>query len=610
MIHFRHRLLLSLLVVAGMSLIHPASAQSTWTNNDILDAGNWFDLLNWNNGVPNSADAEADFGPATVSGTAPTLGSTNATIGSLNFNSSQAYSIGTTTGRLNLQVSSGNATILMGNTGSLALARLGLFSNLNIQTTSGNSSTLSISTSLLSNNNSIIFNGTGTGTLAIATGFSGTGSITQASSGTLVLSGTNNFGGGVNLNSGTLDLNSNFALGNLASVFTINGGTIDNTKGSAVILGAHTQKWNGDFTFTGSSSLNLGTAGTATINASRTITVNANTLTYNGLISDGGGGFGLTKAGAGTLALTPSGSNTYSGITTIIGGTLSINSEAVLGGSPNTPTPGRLVINGGTLQTVGSFSFPIFSDRGIALGPTSGSGSGTIDTENHTVTYGGIIAYNPGGSGGLTKAGGGQLILTGANTYTGATIVNGGVLEVDGSLAAASAVTINGGYLGGTGTVGAVTTNAGGALLPGSFNPISGTDTGTLTVASLTTTGTTLIAITLSNTDNTSTSLNVTSTLMNSGGSILFDFEDTGFSDGTNPTTYTLLNFGSNLGFSVNDFSYQNLATVPFGVFELNSTSLQFVVVPEPATWTLMTGAMVLGLAVVRRKKPLAQESY
>ncbi len=590
-----------------MSLLPQAFAQSTWTGGNISNASDWFDNLNWSNGVPNSVDAEADFGPATVSGTAPSLGATNATIGSLNFNSSQAYSVGTTTGRLNLQVTSGNATILMGNTGSLALARLSLFSNLNIQTTNGNSSTLSISTSLISNNNSIIFNGTGTGTLTLAAGFSGTGNITQASSGTLVLSGTNNSGGGVNLNSGTLDLNSNFALGNVASVFTINGGTIDNTRGSAVVLPPRTQKWNGDFTFTGSSSLNLGTGGTVTMNASRTITVNANTLTYSGFIGDGGGGFGLTKAGAGTLALTPAGSNTYSGITTIIGGTLSINSEAVLGGSPNTPTPGRLVINGGTLQTVGSFSFPIFSGRGIALGPTSGSGSGTIDTQNPTVTYGGIIADNPGGSGGLTKAGGGRLILTGANTYTGATIVNGGVLEVDGSLAAASAVSVNNGwYLAGTGTVGAVTINAsGGGLIPGNFNPISGTDTGTLTVASLTTTGPTLISITLSNTDNTSTSLDVTGTLMNNSGRILFDFQDTGFFDGVTPTTYTLLNFGANSGFSLGDFSYQNVGVFGSGAFVLNPTSLQFLV-PEPATWTLVAGVVGLGLAIVQRKKRLA----
>ncbi len=55
------------------------------------------------------------------------------------------------------------------------------------------------------------------------------------------------------------------------------------------------------------------------------------------------------------------------------------------------------------------------------------------------------------GATGLTKAGVGQLTLTGANTYTGGTTVLGGVLEVDGSIAGDALV--SGGLLGGTGTI-------------------------------------------------------------------------------------------------------------------------------------------------------------
>ncbi|UWF46708.1 autotransporter domain-containing protein [Pseudomonas sp. N3-W] len=68
--------------------------------------------------------------------------------------------------------------------------------------------------------------------------------------------------------------------------------------------------------------------------------------------------------------------------------------------------------------------------------------------------------------GSLVKSGAGRLMLTGDNTYRGATTVNGGLLSVNGSLA--SAVTVNdSGTLGGSGRIGALTANAGGTVAPG-----------------------------------------------------------------------------------------------------------------------------------------------
>ena len=58
------------------------------------------------------------------------------------------------------------------------------------------------------------------------------------------------------LNPGLLVVNNNSAIG--PGTLTINGGTLDSTAGS-VTLANNAQNWNGDFTFIGTQSLNMGT---------------------------------------------------------------------------------------------------------------------------------------------------------------------------------------------------------------------------------------------------------------------------------------------------------------------------------------------------------------
>ena len=262
----------------------------------------------------------------------------------------------------------------------------------------------------------------------------GTGALSKTSSGTVTLSGTNTYSGGTNLNAGTLNINSAKALG--TSTFTIAAGTtIDNTSGSAITLTTNNpQVWNGNFTFIGTNNLNLDT-GAVTLGNNRTITVNVNTLTVGGVIS---GSYSLTKTGAGTLVL--SGTNTYTGITTITGGTLSISKDRNLGVVPGSTTATAITFNGSgaTLQITNTFTLD--PKRGITL-----TTDGAIDvTSGETLTYGGIIT----GNGALAKTGDGKLTLSGINTYAGGTTISAGTLSfASGSLSTSGNIIFTGGTL-------------------------------------------------------------------------------------------------------------------------------------------------------------------
>jgi autotransporter-associated beta strand protein len=123
----------------------------------------------------------------------------------------------------------------------------------------------------------------------------------------------------------------------------------------------------------------------------------------------------IVKSGAGLMIL--SGTNQFTGSTTLAEGTLSVSSDLNLG----SPTS-RLVFDGGTLQTTAGFT--LNSLRGITLN----AGGGAIEVTRDLVTYLGIIA----GEGSLTKTGTGILGIGGAagNTYTGTTTVNEGILAL------------------------------------------------------------------------------------------------------------------------------------------------------------------------------------
>jgi fibronectin-binding autotransporter adhesin len=163
--------------------------------------------------------------------------------------------------------------------------------------------------------------------------------------------------------------------------------------------------------------------------------VPSSSLVLGGVISSTVAGTGLVLSGGGQVTL--NGVNTYTGGLVDNGDTLVISADSGLGAAPSVPTPGSIVLNGGTLKT--SSTFAINTNRGITLGPVGSSGSGTFDVSyGQTVTYRGIIANNTGGADGLSKLSFGGLTLAGSNSYTGPTAIMNGLLTLDFTQAGAS----------------------------------------------------------------------------------------------------------------------------------------------------------------------------
>jgi mucin-19 len=180
------------------------------------------------------------------------------------------------------------------------------------------------------------------------------------------------------------------------------------------------------------------------ISGASTVDVDGTQLTLEGVISGSGS---LEKEGAGTLILTAA--NTYTGATTVDAGTLAITNAAALGAG----TAGTTVNTGGTLdlRNVTGVAEPITLAGGTlatstgtssVTAPISISGASTVDVDGTQLTLEGVIS----GSGSLEKEGAGTLILTAANTYTGATTVDAGTLAITNAAAlgaGAAGTTVN-----------------------------------------------------------------------------------------------------------------------------------------------------------------------
>jgi fibronectin-binding autotransporter adhesin len=438
------------LLVAANSAV----AQTVYTWNGSSGA-NWNSGTNWTPNIPggpNGVNEQARFDFISTGSTTPTL-TFGINLHSMVFTSNaNAYTIG---GGFTIQLN--NAA---GITSSAANNQLISVGNIQLNTsqswTNNGTGTLTINSPVNLQGHTLTV--TGSGPMTLGGVLSGSGGLTKAGTGTVTLNGASTYGGATNVNGGTLLL----------------GGDNRLPTGTALTIGS-----------SGTLNLNNFQQTVGNLNGDGLVNLGSGRLTANGTGTFGGsisGSGGFTKGGSGLLTL--SGSSTYTGSTFVTGGTLSINADDRLGAAPASPTAEHLVVNNAVLQTTASFTLD--ANRGIALGPTSGSGTGTFEVATGTtLTYAGIMANNGSGTGGLVKTGSGTLVLGGDNTFSGPTLVNAGTLSINaderlgvapGSPTAGHLV-LNGGVLHGTADF-VLNENRGIAV-----GPNTGSGSGTISVA-------------------------------------------------------------------------------------------------------------------------------
>ncbi|NBW97627.1 MAG: hypothetical protein EBR28_13105, partial [Planctomycetia bacterium] len=246
----------------------------------------------------------------------------------------------------------------------------------------------------------LVVGGTGATTFGgpINNGLGGSiGSLTIANAGTTTLSGSNGFTGVTAVNAGVVALANANALAN-SSTISFGGGTLQYGPSNSVDYSAR-----------------IAGSGSAVA-----IDTNGQNVTFASALGGSNTG-GLVKAGAGTLTLSQA--NTFTGTTSITGGSLVLGSGSSLQNSVfDTAGIGSLTYGGFTSLAFGGLN----GSGNIALTDSGSAVDLTVGGGNASSTYGGVLS----GLGSLTKTGTGTLVLTGSQTYAGATTIAGGTLQL------------------------------------------------------------------------------------------------------------------------------------------------------------------------------------
>ncbi len=310
-------------------------------------------------------------------------------------------------------------------------------------------------------------------TFTVSENISGPGALSVSGSGILFLSGTNSYTGGTFLNSGFLEVASTASLGGTSAPLNFTGGSLYINGTTVTTIDSYNVNWS---TFNGG--FNIATA--------------ANVFSVGQVI---GGSGSFLKSGPGVLILNAA--NTFTGTTTISGGTLRLGNALALQDSTVSLATSSVTLDlNGFNATFGGLS----GNQGLDLKGMTLS----VGMNNASTAYSGVISDSVG-TGTLVKIGSGTWTLTGSSTFTGplkishgkisvATIANGGTASPLGKATNAAAnlvldggtlqytgssstaidrlftLTANGGTLDGSGTGGFQLTNTGSIAFTGTGN--------------------------------------------------------------------------------------------------------------------------------------------
>jgi autotransporter-associated beta strand protein len=473
---------------------------------------------------------------------------------------------------------SGTGSLVKQGTGNLTLAGANVYSGGTTVTAGTLTGTTTSLQGAITNNATVTFDQSTTGTYAGA--ITGTGVVNKNGTGTVILTGNNDYSGGTNVTQGTLQgdttsLKHDIVVSSLANV-TFNQAIVSNTyagvisgAGSVTKTGINAVTITAPQTYTGGTNINQGSlilgnsnvltdAGAVNISggtldiADKTDTVGVVTLTsgtiagttgaltgssyavqsgtINGTLTGGGA---LTKTGAGTVTIQKA--QTYTGGTNVNAGTLALGASNVL------EDASAVNINGGTLDIgANTDSVGIVT---LQSGSITGTGVGKLTGTSYAVQSG-TISANLDGSGALTKTMTGTVTLAGNNTTIGAAAINAGRLDVTGTTTTPTATVASGGTLGGTGHIVGAVVNGGTVSAGTSSTPIAdlqvtsySTDGGTTNVNITTSNSSVLNVDANANLTGGTVNVNAASGKYNAGQKFTF-MTFTTRKDGTNDTTF------------------------------------------------------------------------
>ena len=316
--------------------------------------------------------------------------------------------------------------------------------------------------------------------------------LAKADASRWVLSGANTYTGATSISAGTLSAQNNSAFGSsISGAVTQTGGTIDISGGVTLNKGtvaANTVGVSGSTALTSTSGNNEWIIGAIAMNSTTIVDIaDGARLKLNNSGALSGVGFGVTKNGTGELELTNT-DNTFTGAVTVAAGTLTVtklaNSGAGVTSSIGTGAGTSAISLTGTLKYIGTGHSTnrslTFTGAAPAL-DASGSGAVTYSAATQapgarTITFTGsstaantLSAALSDGTGAVSvaKSGEGKWVLSNATVnYTGTTTISAGTLNLGGVARTLSGtVSISGGTLeNSTSTVSANVAMTGGTI--------------------------------------------------------------------------------------------------------------------------------------------------